>query len=44
MKKTKILLVSWMCLFACGCVWQTADMTDILKAEQFCSEKGGLKI
>ena len=24
-------------------MWQSADITDILKAQQFCADKGGLK-
>ena len=26
-----------------GCMYQSVDITDIMKAEQFCKDKGGVK-
>ena len=47
MKNFKLNVVVVVCLIiglgVSGCVWQSADMTDILKAQQFCSDKGGLR-
>ena len=43
----KRYLYALMCLviaFSCsGCIWQSADMTDIMKAQQYCADKGGLR-
>ena len=40
MKLGIILITS---ILSVGCVYQVADKTDILKAEQFCKELGGVK-
>jgi len=31
------------CFALTGCFWQTVDITDIMKAQQFCKDKGGIK-
>ncbi len=33
----------FICILTIGCVYQTEDITDIIKAQQFCADKGGLK-
>ena len=38
-----VLTASALLFFSTGCVYQTIDSTDVLKSNQFCADKGGVK-
>lgn len=42
-KLLKVATLTAAVFIANGCMYQSVDITDIIKAEQFCKDKGGVK-
>ena len=42
-KLLKVATLATVGFIATGCMYQSVDITDIMKAEQFCKGKGGVK-
>jgi len=40
----KLFLIPLLALLMSGCIYQVVDITDILKGQQYCADRHGLKL